>query len=245
MAENNLITKRQEKIIKQLGGDVSTLKTNLESERWDVIDKLAVNGGGSLDTSNNAMLDTTGLTSGAVSQILKSISQLDISAYTSTNSMFKNYSALITLPELNTSNVTDMTEMFSGCSSLKVFPNLNTSNVTIMTKMFYGCVSLETAPNLDMGKVTKTGNMFNGCTNLKNVPQYNIGSFNGTGMFSNCSNLTNESLNNILAMCANSGTGNTTLKSLSYIGLTSAQATICQSLSNYQAFLDAGWTTGY
>lgn len=26
---------------------------------------------------------------------------------------------------------------------------------------------------------------------------------------------------------------------------TKAQATKCQSLSNYQAMLDAGWTTGY
>ena len=34
-------------------------------------------------------------------------------------------------------------------------------------------------------------------------------------------------------------------KTLKFIGLTEAQATTCQSLSNYQAFLDAGWTTGY
>ena len=47
-----------------------------------------------------------------------------------------------------------------------------------------------------------------------------------------------------LSMSTKSGqiTSNKTLK---YIGLTEEQATICQSLSNYQAFTNAGWTTGY
>ena len=40
-------------------------------------------------------------------------------------------------------------------------------------------------------------------------------------------------------------TNYTNRKTLAYIGLTSAQATKCTTLSNYQAFLDAGWTTGY
>lgn len=60
-------------------------------------------------------------------------------------------------------------------------------------------------------------------------------------MFQGCSNLSDESLNNIMYSFANSP-----LKSTLYAAnLTSAQATRCQSLSNYQMFLDAGWTTGY
>ena len=30
-----------------------------------------------------------------------------------------------------------------------------------------------------------------------------------------------------------------------YIGLTSDQANICKTLSNYSAFTSTGWTTGY
>ena len=45
-------------------------------------------------------------------------------------------------------------------------------------------------------------------------------------------------------MCAGA-TSYTGTKTLSTLGLTSAQATICQGLSNYSAFTSAGWTTGY
>lgn len=34
-------------------------------------------------------------------------------------------------------------------------------------------------------------------------------------------------------------------KSLKTFGLTVEQAQTCTTLSNYQAFLDAGWTNGY
>ena len=63
-------------------------------------------------------------------------------------------------------------------------------------------------------------------------------------MFSGCTSLSDESLNNILAMCKNA-TAYTDTKTLKYIGLTPEQANKCKTLSNYQAFLNAGWTTGY
>lgn len=63
-------------------------------------------------------------------------------------------------------------------------------------------------------------------------------------MFYNCIKLSDESLNNILAMCANA-TSYTDTKTLERIGLTSEQATKCTTLSNYSAFTAAGWTTGY
>ena len=63
-------------------------------------------------------------------------------------------------------------------------------------------------------------------------------------MFYYSRNLSDESLNNILAMCANA-TSYTGTKTLAYIGLTSAQANKCKTLSNYSAFTSAGWTTGY
>jgi len=100
-------------------------------------------------------------------------------------------------------------------------PLLNTSNVTNMVYMFSGCSSLTTIPLLNTSNVTNMGYMF-----------------------SSCSSLNNESLNNILAMCTNAVkiTSNKTLKR---IGLTEEQANICKTLSNYQDFVNAGWTTGY
>ena len=62
--------------------------------------------------------------------------------------------------------------------------------------------------------------------------------------FTACSSLTNESLNNILQMCVNA-INYPGVKTLKRLGLSSEQATVCQGLSNYQAFLNAGWTTGY
>ena len=70
---------------------------------------------------------------------------------------------------------------------------------------------------------------------------------NVTGLYNTfgyCNQLETNSLNNIMQMCINA-TSYTRTKTLKEIGLSSTQATTCQSLSNYQAFLEAGWTTGY
>lgn len=169
------------------------------------------------------------------------------SSYPYTNSMFFNCVNLENFPEMDTSNVTIMASMFQGCSNMKTPPNLNTSNVTRTDDMFNGCASLVNVPQYDTSNVTNMSKMYYLNTSLVTVPQYNTSKVSGTGMknmFYGCPNLSNESLNNILAMCTNaiSYTGTKTLK---YIGLTQEQATKCQSLSNYQALLDAGWTTGY
>lgn len=124
-------------------------------------------------------------------------------------------------PLLDTSNVTDMQSMFSGCSDLISIPLLDTSNVAVMEYMFADCFDLISIPLLDTSKVVLMAYMFSGCANLSNT-----------------------SLNNILAMCTNA-VSYISNKTLADIGLTQEQATICQSLSNYAAFIAAGWTTGY
>lgn len=63
-------------------------------------------------------------------------------------------------------------------------------------------------------------------------------------MFKNCTSLSNDSLNNILAMLTNA-TAYTGTKTLKYIGLSETQATTCTTLSNWTACETAGWTTGY
>ena len=138
-----------------------------------------------------------------------------------------------------------MTNMFHDCKNLTTIPLLNISKVTNMGYMFYNCTNLATIPLLNTSKVTNMGNMFYNCTKLTSIPLLDTSNVaNMYSMFSNCPNLSDESLNNILAMCTNA-TKITSNKTLSRIGLTSDQATRCQSLSNYEAFTAAGWTTGY
>ena len=176
---------------------------------------------------------------------LETIPLLDTSKITDMLNMFWGCSSLTSIPLLDTSNVTSMEYVFTNCTSLETVPLLDTSNVTDMLNMFSGCTSLTTIPLLNTSSVTNIAGMFNGCTNLTTIPQLNTGNVtNMTNTFSGCTSLSNTSLNNILAMCINA-TSYIGTKTLATIGLTSIQATTCQGLSNYQDFIDAGWTTGY
>ena len=88
--------------------------------------------------------------------------------------------------------------------------------------------------------------MFSSCTNLTTIPLLDTSSAtNMKNMFYGCDNLNNESLNNILQMCINATKVTTSKKTLKSIGLSEEQATKCTTLSNYEAFTAAGWTTGY
>lgn len=143
--------------------------------------------------------------------------------------MFRACNIITSVPTFQTNTTVggssiNMSDMFYGCNSLISLPTLNTLNVTDMKELCYGCHNLANVPVLDTSRITASGNMYN--------------------MFTNCESLSNDSLNNIMEMCINSGitSGTRTLKN---IGLTSAQATTCQSLSNYTAFTNAGWTKGY
>ena len=146
---------------------------------------------------------------------------LDTSKVTNFSYTFSN-TDIRSIPLIDTSSAGSTRAMFSDCSKLTAVPLFNTSNATNMNQMFYGCSSLVTVPAFDTSKA----NNLNLC-------------------FGSCSQLSDESLNNIMRMCINTTTSYTRAKTLATIGITSTQATRCQSLSNYQDFLDAGWTTGY
>lgn len=111
----------------------------------------------------------------------------------------------------------NMEAMFFACEKLKEVPAFDTSKVTSMYNMCRGCYKLVTVPILDTTNVTNMLSMFYGCYVLSD-----------------------ESLNNILAMCISAT--QISNKKLSYIGLSTTQIAKCKTLSNYQAFLDAGWT---
>lgn len=133
--------------------------------------------------------------------------------------VYYNDKNLVYMPPVDTTNVTNISYAFYNCSNLKEIPLLDTTNVTNMQSAFSNCSSLKNIPVLDTQKVTNMSSTFTGCTNLSN-----------------------ESLNNILQMCINTTNAYTGFKSLQWIGINTAQATICEGLSNWDAFVAAGWT---
>lgn len=157
-----------------------------------------------------------------VSQLITRLPVVDMINTNSMSYFFHDCTSLVTIDQIiNTQNITDMSHAFDGCSKLTAIPEFSTINLTKLYYTFYNCSSLVTVPMLSTRNISTINNPFSGCTSLSN-----------------------ESLNNILQMCINA-TSYTGTKTLERVGLTEDQATICETLSNYQAFLDAGWTTGY
>lgn len=151
---------------------------------------------------------------------------------------------LMFFPYVDTSNTTMFYGMFQNCYSLLKIALIDTSKATSMGNMFTECRALVEVPQFDTKNCTYFGDMFYRCFSLQNVPVFDTSSATYMGsMFSYCDSLTDASLNNIMQMCINATS--MTTKTLKNIGISSAQATRCQSLSNYSAFTSAGWTTGY
>lgn len=163
---------------------------------------------------------------------------------TSMNNMFESDSDLKYFPLVDTSKVQTLYRTFYG-SRLEKLPKLDFSSVINLNYTFYSCQNLETFPEVDTRNVGFISNAFTNCEKLKNFPILDTSKCTSLSGFGNCPSLSDESLNNILYMCAHSAVTTGSNKKLRTIGLSQAQATICQGLSNYQAFLDAGWTTGY
>ena len=152
-------------------------------------------------------------------------------------------------PLVDTSNVTNMNSAFNS-SSIMSCPNLDTKNVLNFQDCFRSCTNLITAPLFDFSNSNNFSTMFANCTNLRNVPVFDYKKESlgyrpsVENMFGSCPNLTNESLNNIMGgFIGRTPQGST--KTLKMLGLSQAQAEICITLSNWQALLEAGWTTGY
>lgn len=131
---------------------------------------------------------------------------------------------ILELPDFDFSNYTNLNSFFSGCHSVTKIGKLkNTSNVTNLFALFNNCQSLLEIPEID---------------DVSNVTTMQMMAFH-------CYSLNNAGLNRILDMCTKVSENYSVTKTLANIGLDSTQATTCQGLSNYQAFLNAGWTTGY
>lgn len=139
---------------------------------------------------------------------------------------------------------------FKGCVGLESAPTISTTYITNMIYMFRSCTNLKSVPQYDTQRVTNVTSMFEGCYRLEDFPALNLRSCTSfTSFLRGCQSLTNESLNNVLATCisATSFTGEKTLKYLfgSQDMSSYYSASTIQGLSNYQDFIDAGWTIGW
>ena len=137
------------------------------------------------------------------------LTELDVSKWntgqaTNMASMFGDCNNLTTLDlsNFNTSKVTNMHEMFSYCTSLIELDlsSFDTRKTNDMTGMFFGCENLKTL-NLSSFDASllgflSTGTMFSHCYKLENLQApKNIKS---DIKFSDCTNLTHDSLMSII-----------------------------------------------
>lgn len=198
-----------------------------------------------------ATLDYTGVTNCNLMYAIREVSDLDLTGVTSCNSAFSSMSNLEKVGKLkNSSSVTGTYIMFSYCSKLTEvdLSEFNTSSITTMDGMFKYCTALTTIDlsNFNTSNVTSVNKMFQSCTNLTTIVFGNnftlqkcTSSTALDSMFSNCTALNNDTLNEILKVIATYGG---TSKQLSGLGFTPAQITTCKGLSNWAIAEAAGWT---
>lgn len=190
-----------------------------------------------LETQNKLMIDDL---------VIEAIppSEFNCKAGEIVNSAFSNN--IVKVGIISTTN-TSLASLFSNMTGLEEVEQINIPNATNLSSLFMGCVKLKKPPILDTTNITNMRYMFQSCLVLENVPLYNTKNVGDMrNMFTSCPNLTDDSLNNILQMCINA-TSYSRTKTLASLGLDSTNypASRIQGLSNYQAFLNAGWSIGY
>lgn len=103
----------------------------------------------------------------------------------------------------------------------------------------------------ETGKATSMAYFCSECRSLTTLPEYNTSSVTAAGLgdfIKNCSQLTDESLDNMLKMCLKSKVltnAAATWRTLKSVGFTQDQLARCTNFESYNACLAAGWSTGY
>ena len=139
---------------------------------------------------------------------LESIPSIDTSNVTNFQSCFNECAKLKQIPQIDTSKGTNLGSLFKECRSITTIPQIDTANATSMNDLFYNCSNITDIPSLNASKVTSIYNMLSGCKNLTDFNglielgkaftaksnNYNNYTFN----LRSCTNLTHESLVNII-----------------------------------------------
>lgn len=180
--------------------------------------------------------------------------KIDLSGTKSINMLFPALTELeyVDINNLDTAHIENMSCVFyhNEKATTILCNKISTENCTNMTQHFEQCKSVVELDirNYNTRKVTGMSNMFRSNQSLVHIyfgENFTFESMTSgvSYMFYDVPNLDNDTLNEILRICV-TGT-NITTKTLKNLGLSSSQCETCTSLSNYQAFLNAGWTTGY
>ena len=157
-----------------------------------------------LDTSN--LTSMSGFFQGCIN--LENIPNIDTSNATNFQNCFCNCTNLKQIPQIDTSKGTNLGSLFKECRSITTIPQIDTANTTSMSDLFYNCSNITDIPSLNASKVTSIYNMLSGCEKLTNFNglieigkaftsksnNYNNYTFN----LRSCTNLTHESLVNII-----------------------------------------------
>ncbi len=188
-----------------------------------VFNKVVVEG--NTNINNNAAVENPfSTTSFDIKKWIKVLNKVDIAGVTSLLNAFNTMEMLEIVSIKNSDSVTNYNSFCKNSPQIISVTSEKSLKGTNYNEAFRNCKALVEIPDISGEKVSNNAN------------------YNGFYyMFDNCPNLSKESLQKILDMCI-SATQITQNKNLSFIGLTSIQKTQCTTLSNYQAFLDAGWT---
>ena len=151
---------------------------------------------------------------------------------------WRGCSSLISFPLLDTSSVTNFRGAWYGCSSLTSFPLLDTSSGTDFFAAWFTCSSLTSFPLIDTSSGTNFSLSWRNCTSLTSFPSNafdtNIAT-NYTNSFS-FTNLTTQSIDNILVSLVASGVTNGTFDQ------SQGQAPSATGQNAITTLLGRGWT---
>ena len=138
-------------------------------------------------------------------QFLETVGNINIPNCNSAAGLFDNCFKLTSIGNI-TSHLNSVSYMFSGCRSLTTLPELDLSGCEYADRTFQGCSKLTTVPNYDMSNIKQMGWLFSGCSELLSVPVLNFDKVTYCeGLFGNCYKLTN--VGGMLNMKANLGWG--------------------------------------
>lgn len=179
---------------------------------------------GTFTGTYNALLKNPSSTSFTLNTWITELSELDLSGVTNLQNAFNGMSNLTRIPIKNIGSVTNYNSFCKNSSKLTSVISDQPLNGTNYNQAFQNCSALVEIPNISGAKITNNSN-YNGFYQ----------------MFSGCNNLNDESLEKILDMCI-SATQVTANKTLNFMSLPTTLRNRCTTLSNYQAFLNAGWT---
>jgi hypothetical protein len=154
-------------------------------------------------------------------------------------------SSLTSFPLINTSSGIQFGQTWAYCSSLTSFPLINTSNATAFVFSGKGawlfCSSLTSFPLIDMSGVTNFKQAWNQCSSLTSFPS-NAFDTTTTGNYNSAfstTNLTTQSIDNILISLDTSGTNNGTFTQ------SGGQAPSATGLAAKDNLVAKGWTVTY